>query len=73
MKRQFLNIDQLCEYITYSKSAIYKRVDKKTIPFHKIGSKLIFDVEEINTWVRSDGVIIRGRRIEPTDFNDLIN
>lgn len=55
MKKKFLNIDEVCEYLTLSKSCIYKKVADKKIPFYKVGNRTIFDVEEITMWVKSDG------------------
>ena len=50
-KRRFLDMDQLSEYTTLSKSHIYKKVMTKEIPFIKAGKKTIFDREQIDTWL----------------------
>lgn len=53
--KKFLNMNELAEYIGMSKSFIYKRVSKKTIPFRKLGEKSVFVTEEIDQWVLSGG------------------
>lgn len=55
MNKQFFTIEQLSEYLSLSTSNLYKKVANNEIPYHKIGSRTIFDIDEINTWVRSDG------------------
>jgi len=62
MKRQFLDIEGVCEYVTLSKSTIYKMVAKNQIPYHKIGSRTVFDMDEINNWVHGQAVT----KTEPT-------
>ena len=52
---KFLDMDELAEYIKMSKSFIYKRVCYKTIPFKKIGSRTMFDKEQIDQWVINGG------------------
>lgn len=53
MKRQFMNIEQVCDYIQLSKSFVYKKVANNEIPYHKIRKRTVFDIDEINMWVRS--------------------
>ena len=55
MKKQFLDIDGVCDYLSLAKSTIYKKVAGKEIPYHKVKSRTLFDVDEINMWVRNDG------------------
>jgi len=57
MKKQFLDIEGISEYLSISKSNLYKKVAENKIPFHKVGSRTLFDIDEINMWVRSDGTI----------------
>ena len=57
MKRQFLDIEGISEYLSISKSNLYRKVAENKIPFHKVGSRTLFDIDEINLWVRSDGTL----------------
>lgn len=68
MKKQFLDVEGISEYLTMSKSCIYKKVASKEIPYHKIGSRTLFDVDEINMWVRSDGTL---RDSSDLSFDDI--
>lgn len=55
----FLDVQLLSEYIHVSKSLIYKMVCNKTIPYHKIGSRTLFDKAQIDQWVMNDGMIVK--------------
>ena len=57
MKKQFLDIEGISEYLSISKSNLYKKVAENKIPFHKVGYRTLFDIDEINLWVRSDGTL----------------
>lgn len=57
MDRQYLNVPDLCKYIYMSESSVYKMVMKKTIPFRKVGSRVLFVKEEIDQWIDNGYVI----------------
>ena len=50
---EFLTIDQAAEFISLSKSAIYKRVMDKSIPFHRSGRRLLFKKDELIKHIES--------------------
>ena len=58
-ERKFLDVQLLADYIHVSKSLIYKMVCNKTIPYHKIGSRTLFDKAQIDQWVMNDGMIVK--------------
>lgn len=68
MKKQFLDVDGISEYLSISKSNLYRKVTENKIPFHKVGSRTLFDIDEINLWVRSDGTLRSEGNLK---FNDI--
>jgi len=56
-KEKILTIQGVCEYTKLAKSTIYKRIMENQIPYHKIGSRTLFMTEEIDEWIRNDGVM----------------
>lgn len=52
---KFLDVNMVSKYTTLSKSTIYKKVDKKTIPHIKIGTRTVFDKDEIDDWMNRGG------------------
>lgn len=51
---RFVNLDQLLDEVlpAYAKSTVYTMVSRREIPFHKKAGKLLFDVDEVASWVR---------------------
>lgn len=50
--KEFLTLDEAAEYLSLSKSAVYKMTSKKEIPFYNPGGKKIyFKREDLNIWV----------------------
>jgi excisionase family DNA binding protein len=55
---KILDIDSVAEYTTLSKTTIYKKISSNQIPFHKIGHRTLFVQDEIDNWVRNDGLMV---------------
>lgn len=73
MKKQFLDIEGVSDYLAISKSFIYKKVAAKEIPYHKIGSRTLFDIDEINMWVKSDGTLSETGKISIMDIKSFLD
>jgi excisionase family DNA binding protein len=54
-EHRFLDIKGMTDYIHLSKSTIYKMVSTDRIPHIKIGSRTLFDKEQIDKWVLCRG------------------
>ena len=52
-----LNLNQASEYISLSKSAIYKKTSDRTIPHFKQGKKLYFKRSELNEWLTKQKIL----------------
>jgi len=50
---ELLGVTELAEYLKVNKQTIYNWVNKKGIPFVKIGDLLRFDKDEINRWLKN--------------------
>lgn len=53
-----MDIKGVSKYTTLSKSTIYKKMSEDQIPHHKIGSRTLFIVDEIDDWIRNNGVMV---------------
>jgi excisionase family DNA binding protein len=73
MKKQFYDIDGISEYLSISKSNIYKKVALKEIPHHKVGKRTLFDIDEINLWVKSDGTLTGSKSISFQDIKSFLD
>jgi len=56
--KNILDIKGVSEYTTLSKSTIYKKMSENKIPHHKISGRTLFMSDEIDEWIRNDGVMI---------------
>jgi len=54
-EKRFLDVQELTDYIHMSESYVYKMVSKKTIPHIKLGTRTLFERNQIDNWVRSGG------------------
>lgn len=53
IENKFITIKEVAEYLGYSVGYLYKLVSKKEIPFYQpTGSKILFDKNEIEKWVK---------------------
>lgn len=50
---EVLNLNQAAEYVSLSKSAIYKKTSERNIPHFKKGKKLYFKRSELDHWLTS--------------------
>jgi excisionase family DNA binding protein len=55
MEKKFLDVNGLAEYIHMSESYVYKMVSKQSIPHIKLGTRTLFERNQIDAWVISGG------------------
>jgi len=55
--KRFLNVQDLKEYIHVSESYVYKKVMKNQIPHIKLGTRTLFERNQIDAWVINGGVM----------------
>jgi excisionase family DNA binding protein len=51
MEKEFLNIKEVSEYLGIKKSSLYSRVEKKEIPYYKVGRLIRFKKSDIDPWM----------------------
>ena len=49
---RWLSVDENAEYLGVKRDTVYKWIDRKKMPAHKVGSLWKFKKEEIDKWVR---------------------
>ena len=55
---RFLDVQGVSEYTSLSKSTIYKRVMRCTIPYLKVGKRVLFDTVQIDEWLLNEGDMV---------------
>jgi excisionase family DNA binding protein len=56
-EKRFLNVKDLCDYIDVSESYVYKKVMKNAIPHIKLGTRTLFERNQIDAWVINGGTM----------------
>ena len=51
----WIDVPGIAEYLGLSVHTVWKKVERGEIPFGRAGRRLLFNVEEVDTWVRSQG------------------
>jgi excisionase family DNA binding protein len=54
-EKRFFDVQNLADYIHLSKSCIYKMVSNKSIPHIKLGTRTLFERNQIDNWVINGG------------------
>lgn len=52
MKDRWLSVDEMAEYLGVRRDTIYRWINDKSMPAHKIGRLWKFKKDEVDTWVR---------------------
>ena len=53
MKDRWFSVLEIAHYLGVSKETIYRWVDSKGIPAHKVGKQWKFKTEDVDEWVRN--------------------
>lgn len=53
MTDRWLSINEISQYLGVTSDTIYKWIEKKNMPAHKIGRLWKFKRDEVDGWVRS--------------------
>jgi excisionase family DNA binding protein len=49
--KEFLTIDEVSEYLGIKKSSLYAKVERKEIPYYKVGRLVRFKKSDIDPWM----------------------
>lgn len=55
-KERWVTIDEVASHLGVTKDSIYRWVEKKGFPAHRVGRLFRFKLSEVDDWVKSGGV-----------------
>lgn len=55
MQERWLTVDEICTYLSSTNDTIYKWIESRGMPGHKVGRRWMFKLNEVDAWVRSGG------------------
>jgi excisionase family DNA binding protein len=51
----WLSVDQIAEHLGVTRDSVYRWIDRKSLPAHRVGRLWKFKVSEVDYWVRAGG------------------
>ena len=54
---RWLSVDEICKYLGISKDTVYKWIDKRGMPAHRMGRLWKFKKDQVDAWVEAGGAI----------------
>lgn len=51
----WVSVDDVSKHLGVAKDSVYRWIDHKSLPAHKIGRLWKFKISEVDDWVRSGG------------------
>ena len=55
MDERWLTVEDIRQYLNVSKETIYRWIEQKSMPGHRVGRRWMFKQNEVDAWVRSGG------------------
>lgn len=50
---RWYSLKEICEYLGVSRDTVFKWIDNKNMPAHKMGRQLKFKLDEVDNWIKS--------------------
>jgi len=51
----WVSVEQIAEHLGVKRDSIYRWIDRKSLPAHRVGRLWKFKVSEVDAWVRAGG------------------
>jgi excisionase family DNA binding protein len=51
----WVSVDQIAKHLGVTRDSIYRWIDRKGLPAHRVGRLWKFQVSEVDDWVRAGG------------------
>ena len=55
MTEAWVSVDQIAEQLGVTRDSIYRWIDRKGLPAHRVGRLWKFQASEVDEWVRAGG------------------
>jgi excisionase family DNA binding protein len=62
MEKRWLSVEEAAAYLGISRDTVYKWIERKAMPAHKVGRLWKFQAEEIDAWVRAGKAAPRAKK-----------
>jgi len=55
MDDRWLKVSEICKYLSVSNETVYKWIEKRNMPGHRVGRRWMFKQDEVDAWVKNGG------------------
>jgi len=55
MSEHWVSVEQIAEHLGVTRDSIYRWIDRKGLPAHRVGRLWKFQQSEVDAWVRAGG------------------
>ncbi len=52
-QERWLSVEEIADHLGVNRDTIYKWIERKQMPAHRLGRLLKFQVTEVNEWIRA--------------------
>ena len=53
-EERWVHVDEVAEHLSVRRETVYRWIERKAFPAHKVGRLLRFQLSEVDKWVRKD-------------------
>ena len=54
LEDRWLSVEEIAEYLGIKRDTVYKWINRKSMPAHKVGRLWKFRKDEVDEWIRQD-------------------
>ena len=52
---RWLSVEEICQYLGVSNDTVYRWIDKRSMPAHRVGRPWKFKKQQVDNWVEAGG------------------
>jgi len=61
---RWLSVDEICQHLGISKDTVYRWIEKRGMPAHRVGRLWKFKKEDVDEWVRNGQASNFGNKVK---------
>lgn len=72
METRWVSVEEIAQHLGIARDTVYRWIENKGLPAHRVGRLWKFQISEIDEWVKSDGAnLVYGHK--SSDKNQVIH
>ncbi|MBS3952421.1 MAG: helix-turn-helix domain-containing protein [Methylicorpusculum sp.] len=62
MEDRWLSVEEICDYLGVKRDTVYKWINDKSMPAHRVGRLWKFKKEQVDAWIEAGGAAEHTKR-----------